>query len=77
VKPLTDDDLFVNAYAGINGRFELNTHINQNLSDKWSSGLYIHGNLRNQKFDRNGDSFLDVPLKEQINVMNRWQVHGF
>ena len=73
VKPLTDDKLFVNAYAGINGRLELNTHINQKVSDKWSGGLYIHGNLRNQKFDRNDDSFLDVPLKEQINIMNRWQ----
>jgi outer membrane receptor for ferrienterochelin and colicin len=73
VKPLTDDRLFVNAYAGINGRLELNTHINQQVSDKWSSGLYIHGNLREQKFDRNDDSFLDVPLKEQINIMNRWQ----
>ncbi len=73
VKPTTDDPLFVNAYAGANGRVELNTHINQKVSDKWSTGLYIHGNLREQKFDRNDDSFLDVPLKEQINVMNRWQ----
>ncbi|MCA0151758.1 TonB-dependent receptor [Winogradskyella vincentii] len=73
VKPITDNKLFVNAYAGINGRLELNTHINKKVSDKWSSGLYIHGNLRNQKFDRNDDSFLDVPLKEQINIMNRWQ----
>ena len=73
VKPTTDDRLFVNAYAGVNGRFELNTHSNQNLSDKWSTGLYVHGNLRDQKFDNNDDSFLDVPLKEQINVMNRWQ----
>lgn len=73
VKPMTDARLFVNAYAGINGRFELNTHVNQQVSDKWSSGLYVHGNLRNQKFDRNDDSFLDVPLKEQINIMNRWQ----
>ncbi|WP_369997587.1 TonB-dependent receptor domain-containing protein [Winogradskyella sp.] len=73
VKPTTDDRLFVNAYAGVNGRLELNTHLNQKVSDKWSTGLYLHGNLRNQKFDRNDDSFLDVPLKEQINVMNRWQ----
>lgn len=73
VKPTTDDRLFVNAYAGINGRFEINTHINQQVSDKWSTGLYVHGNLRNQKFDRNDDSFLDVPLKKQVNVMNRWQ----
>jgi outer membrane receptor for ferrienterochelin and colicins len=73
VKPLTDDRLFVNAYAGINGRFELNTHLNQKVSENWSTGLYVHGNLRDQKFDRNDDSFLDVPLKKQINVMNRWQ----
>jgi len=73
VKPLTDNRLFVNAYAGINGRLELNTHINQSISEKWSTGLYVHGNLRNQKFDRNDDSFLDVPLKEQVNLMNRWQ----
>ncbi|WP_243472814.1 TonB-dependent receptor [Winogradskyella sp. MH6] len=73
VKPVTDDKLFVNAYAGLNGRYELNTHINQKVSDKWSTGLYVHGNLRDQKFDRNDDSFLDVPLKQQINVMNRWQ----
>lgn len=73
VKPTTDDKLFVNAYGSVNGRLELNTHINQKVSDKWSTGLYLHGNLRNQKFDKNDDSFLDLPLKEQINVMNRWQ----
>ena len=73
VKPLTDHRLFVNTYAGLNGRLELNTHINQKISDKWSTGIYFHGNRRDQKFDRNNDSFLDVPLKKQINVMNRWQ----
>ncbi len=73
VKPVSDDRLFVNAYAGVNGRLELNTHINQKISDKWSTGLYVHGNMRDQKFDKNDDTFLDVPLKEQINVMNRWQ----
>jgi outer membrane receptor for ferrienterochelin and colicin len=73
VKPATDDKLFVNAYGSLNGRLELNTHFNQKVSDKWNTGIYVHGNVRNQKFDRNDDSFLDVPLKEQINVMNRWQ----
>ena len=73
VKPTTDDRLFVNAYGSVNGRLELNTHLNQKVSDKWSTGLYLHGNVRNQKFDRNDDTFLDVPLKEQVNIMNRWQ----
>ena len=72
-KPMTDDKLFVNAYGSLNGRLELNTHLNTKVSDKWYTGLYLHGNTRNQKFDRNNDSFLDVPLKKQLNVMNRWQ----
>ncbi|WP_111708786.1 TonB-dependent receptor [Lutibacter citreus] len=72
-KPISDDRLFVNAYASANGRLELNTHLNKKLSEKWSSGLYLHGNLRDKKIDNNNDSFLDIPLAKQINVMNRWQ----
>tara|TARA_B100000809_G_scaffold66319_1_gene63044 strand:+ start:4555 stop:6792 length:2238 start_codon:yes stop_codon:yes gene_type:complete len=72
-KPSNDDRLFVNAYANANGRLELNTHLNTKVSDKWATGLFIHGNLRNQKFDKNEDSFLDMPLQQQINLMNRWQ----
>lgn len=72
-KPIKDDKLFVNAYGSINGRMELNTHLNTKLSDKWSTGLYLHGNLRDKKFDKNNDSFLDMPLQKQINVLNRWQ----
>tara|TARA_R110002051_G_scaffold4043_5_gene21424 strand:- start:3565 stop:5847 length:2283 start_codon:yes stop_codon:yes gene_type:complete len=73
VKPLTDNEVFVNGYANQNGRYELNTHFNRKLTDKLSTGLYIHGNTRNQKEDTNEDGFLDAPLGEQINVMNRWQ----
>jgi len=73
VKPMTDQRLFVNGYANQNGRLELNTHINHNISDKWSTGLYIHGNGRTQKEDGNDDGFLDAPLANQINIMNRWQ----
>ena len=73
VKPFIDNRVFVNGYANRNGRLELNTHLNTKFSDKWSSGLYIHGNRRDQKENGNGDSFLDAPLANQINVMNRWQ----
>jgi len=73
VKPLTDNAVFVNGYANENGRYEMNTHFNRKLSDKLSSGLYIHGNMRAQKEDNNEDGFLDAPLGNQINVMNRWQ----
>jgi len=72
-KPSKDDRLFVNAYGAINGRMELNTHLNTKVSDKWDAGLYLHGNLRTQKFDRNDDGFLDLPLAQQYNILNRWQ----
>lgn len=72
-KPMSDARLFINAYGSLNGRLELNTHINTKLGEKWSTGLYLHGNMRDEKFDKNNDSFLDMPLQEQINVMNRWQ----
>ncbi|AUC83469.1 TonB-dependent receptor [Lacinutrix sp. Bg11-31] len=73
VKPTTDNKLFINAYGAVNGRLELNTHFNTKVSDKWNTGLYLHGNSRTQKFDKNNDSFLDAPLANQVNVMNRWQ----
>ena len=73
VKPSKDDKLFVNAYGSVNGRLELNTHVNTQVNNKWHTGLYVHGNIRDKKFDKNGDSFLDMPLQKQINLMNRWQ----
>ena len=73
VKPFSDNKFFLNTYSSLNGRLELNTHFNRRVSEKWQSGLYIHGNYRGEKFDKNNDNFIDVPLANQINVMNRWQ----
>ncbi len=73
VKPLTDKAIFINGYANQNGRYELNTHFNKKLTEKLSAGLYVHGNTRTQKEDVNEDGFLDAPLADQINIMNRWQ----
>ncbi|MBT7815628.1 MAG: TonB-dependent receptor [Polaribacter sp.] len=73
VKPFSDNKFFLNTYSSLNGRLELNTHFNQRVSKKWQTGLYIHGNYRGQKFDKNDDNFIDMPLANQINVMNRWQ----
>ena len=73
VKPFSDNKFFLNAYSSLNGRLELNTHFNQRVSEKWQTGLYIHGNYRGEKFDNNHDNFLDAPLANQINMMSRWQ----
>lgn len=73
LKPVDDIPFFLNAYGSTDSRFELNTHFNKKLSDKWSSSLFLHGNTRIAKNDMNDDGFLDNPLAKQINVMNRWQ----
>ena len=73
VKPLTDKSFFLNAYGSLGGRLELNTHFNHKISEKWQTGVYIHGDYRGEKFDRNKDGFLDNPITNQINLMNRWQ----
>ena len=73
VKPSTDDKLFVNAFGALGGRQELNLHLNTKLTDTWSTGVYLHGNARDKKNDRNKDGFLDNPLAKQMNFMNRWQ----
>ena len=73
VKPFSDNKFFLNTYSSLNGRLELNTHFNRRVSKKWQTGIYIHGNYRGEKFDKNNDNFLDAPLANQINVMNRWQ----
>lgn len=72
-KPLTSDKFFLNAYGAGLGRLELNTHANMKVSDKWTTGLYVHGNYRGTTIDNNNDNFLDTPLMHQINLMNRWQ----
>ncbi|VXB07090.1 TonB-dependent receptor [Flavobacterium sp. 9AF] len=73
LKPVNDIPFFLNAYYGMGGRSEINTHFNQKFSDKLSSTLFLHGNTRQIKNDMNDDGFLDNPIGKQINILNRWQ----
>ncbi|HUH28379.1 TonB-dependent receptor plug domain-containing protein [Gelidibacter sp.] len=73
VKPTTDNKLFVNLYGANSERMEANVHLNTKVSEKWSTGLYLHGNMHDKKHDVNDDGFMDMPIYKQINFMNRWQ----
>jgi len=73
IKPMKDIPFFLNAYGSTDSRFELNTHFNKIVSDKWATSFYLHGNTRIAKNDMNHDGFLDNPLGKQINMVNRWQ----
>jgi outer membrane receptor for ferrienterochelin and colicins len=73
LKPIKDIPFFLNLYGSSDARMEINTHLNKKLSDKWATSLFVHGNNRLSKNDMNNDGFLDNPLGNQINILNRWQ----
>ncbi|MGV9003212.1 TonB-dependent receptor plug domain-containing protein [Flavobacterium sp.] len=73
LKPMDDIPFFLNAYGDSSSRFELNTHFNSKLNDKWATSLLVHGSGRFGKNDSNDDGFLDNPTGKQLNVTNRWQ----
>ncbi|MBP1224375.1 TonB-dependent receptor plug domain-containing protein [Flavobacterium sp. 1355] len=76
LKPINDIPFFLNAYGSTDSRFELNTHFNKKISDKWATSLFLHGNTRVAKNDMNNDGFLDNPLGKQINILNRYQYYN-
>ncbi|RXR20541.1 TonB-dependent receptor [Flavobacterium amnicola] len=73
LKPVKEIPFFLNVYGSTDSRFEVNTHLTQKVDSLWSTSLLVHGNMRVAKNDMNNDGFLDNPLGNQINVMNRWQ----
>ena len=72
-KPEAKEETFFNLYANQGGRMEVNFIKNQKVSERWSTALLLHGNMRAFEQDMNSDGFRDFPLQEQVNVMNRWK----
>lgn len=75
-KPDEADPVFLNLFANEMGRYEVNTHAAARLNEKWSTMLFLHGSTMQTANDRNYDGFLDSPLREQVNVFNRWKYFG-
>lgn len=71
-KPPTADVFSVNLFGSDAGRYEGNADASWHINDKLSTGLLVHYSNDATSHDGNDDGFLDTPLKEQYNVMNRW-----
>jgi len=67
---------YVNLYGNSMGRYEANAHYSQLVGKKWSTMFLVHGNKMAQRNDNNKDEFLDMPLSERVNFMNRWKYYG-
>ena len=75
-KPNDEDKLFLNLYGNGAGRMEGNLNIALPVNEKWSTGILLHGKYQPFKLDRNGDSFLDNQIGNQLIALNRWKYSG-
>ncbi|MHA8067017.1 TonB-dependent receptor [Aquirufa sp. ROCK2-A2] len=72
-KPDTSEAYFLNAYANSQGRFELNQQGAHRFNSNLSMGIFTHYSQQASRIDGNGDGFLDLPLFQLVNVLNRWK----
>ena len=70
------DRYYINLYANRMGRLETNIHMKQKVGKRWSTLLFGHVSDVSVENDNNNDGFLDVPLRRQYNVFNRWKYFG-
>ena len=71
-KPQTADIVSVNLFASDAGRYEGNADASWHVNENITTGLFVHYSREQDEHDANGDGFLDMPLTEQVNLMNRW-----
>ncbi len=77
LKPGKDEDRWYgNVYANHRGRYEANFHINRPVGQYWGTTLLGHASTLRQRNDMNRDGFLDMPMYDQYNVLNRWSWLG-
>jgi len=71
-----EDALYADIFANTQSRYEGNIIFSKPLNKRWSTALFVSANSQKQKVDNNNDGFLDMPLREGINLMNRWKYMG-
>lgn len=71
VQPGEDKAVFVNLFAENSERIEANVHLNKVHTEKFAQSLLLHGSQMQNKLDHDGNSFVDMPLKKQLNGMYR------
>lgn len=74
--PEKADLLFVNGYLNSDLRSELNVQLAKKLNAHVSGILFMHGSDGGLKKDMNHDGFMDGPVNQQINLLNRWNFRG-
>jgi len=73
-KPPKSEILHLNLYGNHNGRYEANAYSAKNFSEELGTMLFVHHSGLQNKVDDNDDHFLDTPIGNQTNILNRWMI---
>ncbi len=68
--------IFVNGYADENLRKEINVDLAKKFSPELSTFLSIHADDFRYKVDENGDTFLDMPMVTNFNILSKWKYNN-
>lgn len=58
----------LNFFADVNTRFEGNFVHNDNINDRWTQSILLHGNATTNRQDHNDDGFMDAPIGKNVNL---------
>ena len=71
-KPNRTEPLYINLFVDDAKRMEANVTAATHVGGKWWVGLLGHASREKDVHDDNGDTFMDMPKTELINLYNRW-----
>lgn len=75
-KPDSEEKLFVNLFGSDAARFEVNANASFDVAEDLSTMVLLHAENQTMSIDHNDDDFMDLPLVQQINFVNRWEKHN-
>ena len=75
-KPENSETLAVNGYVNSMGKTDVAVLGAHQLNPHLSTMLLTFGTYQQNRWDTNNDTFIDMPLLQQFNIMNRWKYSG-
>ncbi len=72
-KPEKKDNVFLNLYGDISGRYEANLFTSHKINKNFSTAFLLHSASRHKRIDGNDDGFLDNALMDNFIGINRWK----
>lgn len=75
-RPLETDPLYIDLFANHRGRYEANLVTAWDVNERLGTVFAVNAGGLPARWDSNEDGFMDQPLYNRYNIMNRWSAFG-